>query len=432
MFDYGLCQFASKEDLLARAARYWNPGKVEFWAGVGVDLVIDRREGYFLYDLSGRRLIDLHINGGTFNFGHRHPELVETLKAALDYFDIGNHWFPSVARTALAERIVQASPGMSYAIFTPGGGEAVDVAIKSARYATQRRKIISIINGYHGHTGLAVATGDARFSKIFLADNPEEFVQVPFNDLEAMQRALAGRDAAAVILETIPATYGFPMPNPGYNRAVKDLCRQYGSLYIADEVQTGLLRTGNMWGWQTFDVQPDLFVTAKGLSGGIYPVSACVVNEQAGSWLKVDGAAHISTSGGAEVGCFVGIKVLEILERPEVVANVQAIAQFFAIGFAELTARHSDLLVGVSQCGLVIGVEFNHPEGAVHASRALYENGIWAMFSSLNKRVLQFKPGVLMSAALCEEVLDRFDAAMPRARALMGGAGSSLKRRQTA
>ena len=136
MFDYGLCQFASKEDLLARAARYWNPGKVEFWAGVGVDLVIDRREGYFLYDLSGRRLIDLHINGGTFNFGHRHPELVETLKAALDYFDIGNHWFPSVARTALAERIVQASPGMSYAIFTPGGGEAVDVAIKSKAIAS--------------------------------------------------------------------------------------------------------------------------------------------------------------------------------------------------------------------------------------------------------------------------------------------------------
>jgi putrescine aminotransferase len=432
MFDYGLFQFASKEDLLARAARYWNPGKVDFWASMGVDLVVDRREGYFLYDLSGRRLIDLHINGGTFNFGHRHPELVDTLKAALDYFDIGNHWFPSIARTGLAERLVKASPGMAYAIFTPGGGEAVDVAIKSARYATQRRKIVSIIKGYHGHTGLAVATGDERFSKLFLADNPNEFVQVPFNDLDAMQRALAARDVAAVILETIPATYGFPMPKPGYNRAVKELCRQYGSLYIADEVQTGLLRTGQMWGWQTFGVEPDLFVTAKGLSGGIYPVSACVVNERVGGWLKVDGSAHISTAGGAEVGCFVGAKVLEILERPEVIANVQTISRYFASGFADLASRHPDILVGIRQCGLVIGVEFNHPEGAVHASRALYENGVWAMFSSLDKRVLQFKPGVLMSAELCEEILDRFDAAMPRARTLMGRSSVSSNRGRAA
>jgi len=222
------------------------------------------------------------------------------------------------------------------------------------------------------------------------------------------------------------------MPKPGYNRAVKDLCRQYGSLYIADEVQTGLLRTGNMWGWQTFDVQPDIFVTAKGLSGGIYPVSACVVNEQAGGWLKVDGSAHISTAGGAEVGCFVGIKVLEILERPEVIANVQAISEYFTAGFAQLKARYPDLLVGIRQCGLVIGVEFNHPEGAVHASRALYENGVWAMFSSLDKRVLQFKPGVLMNAELCQEIVDRFDAAMPRARALMGRSNVSSNRGRAA
>ena len=143
-------------------------------------------------------------------------ELVETLKEALDHFDIGNHWFPSIARTALAEALVKASPGMSYAIFAPGGAEAVDVAMKSARYATKRRKIVSIIKGYHGHAGLAVATGDERFTKIFLSDRPDEFTQVAFNDLDAMERASRARTSRRVIIETIPATYGFPMPKAGY------------------------------------------------------------------------------------------------------------------------------------------------------------------------------------------------------------------------
>ena len=86
---------------MQKASEYWNPGKVSFWTEAGTPMVIDRREGYFLYDMSGKRLIDLHLNGGTYNFGHRHPELVEVLKSGLDYFDMGNHWFPSVSRAAL-------------------------------------------------------------------------------------------------------------------------------------------------------------------------------------------------------------------------------------------------------------------------------------------------------------------------------------------
>ncbi len=197
MFDYGLFSFGSKDELLEKAARYWNPGKVAFWRDAGTPMVIDRREGYFLHDMSGKRLIDLHLNGGTYNFGHRHPELVETLTTGLQYFDIGNHWFPSVARTALAEALVRTAPHMQYAIFGAGGAEAVEIAIKSARYATKKRKIVSIVNGYHGHSGLSVATGDARFSKIFLADRPDEFSQVAFNDANALEQVLRGGDVAA-------------------------------------------------------------------------------------------------------------------------------------------------------------------------------------------------------------------------------------------
>ena len=423
MFDYGHFKFADKQELFAKAIRYWNPDKTKFWQKAGIDLVIDRREGYRLFDMDGRSLIDLHLNGGTFNLGHRHPELIETLKGALDYFDIGNHWFPSVARAALSEELINSAPGMTYAVFGSGGAEAVDVAIKSARYATKRRKIVSIIKGYHGHGGLSVATGDDRFSKIFLADQPETFIQVPFNDIDAMEQALKAGDIAALIMETIPATFGFPMPKDGYLPACKALCEKYGAMYIADEVQTGLMRCGQMWGWQTYNIQPDIMVTAKGLSGGLYPISACLVNDRAGGWLNEDGAAHISTTGGAELGCVVAHKVLEMLQRPETIANVHAVTDFFREAMAEMMVRHGDIFTGVRQRGVILGLEFNHPEGAVFVSRALYEHGVWAIFSSLDKRVLQWKAGVLLSHALCQEIMDRFDAAMPRARELLRESG---------
>ncbi len=424
MFDYGHFRFNSKQELFDKAIRYWNPDKTRFWQKAGIDLVIDKREGYCLYDMDGRRLIDLHLNGGTYNLGHRHPELVETLKAALDHFDIGNHWFPSVARTALAESLINISPGMKYAVFAPGGAEAVDIAIKSARYATKRRKVVSIIKGYHGHSGLAVATGDDRFSKIFLSDQPDTFIHVPFNDISAMERALKGNDCAALIMETIPATYGFPMPLDGYLNACKALCEKHGAMYIADEVQTGLMRTGSMWGWQAYGIKPDIMVTAKGLSGGLYPISACLVNEKTGEWLNEDGAAHISTTGGAELGCIVAHKVIEMLLRPETIANVRSVADFFRDGMKEMVERHGDIFTGVRQKGLILGLEFNHPEGAVSVSRALYENGVWAIFSSLDKRVLQWKPGILLSAGMCQEILERFDASMPRARELLKAGAS--------
>src|SRR5882672_11371912 len=233
--------------MLAKSKQFWNPDKTQFWIDSGIPLVIDRREGYFIYDVEGKRLIDVHLNGGTYNLGHRNPEVAAAVTAAMQHFDIGNHHFPSLARTALAEALVSTAPaGLSKVVFGSGGGEAIDIALKTARHATKRRKIVSIIKAYHGHTGLAVATGDDRFSQLFLIDT-QDFTHVPFNDLAAMEQALAGGDVAAVIMETIPATYGFPLPQPGYLESVKALCERHGTLYIADEVQTGLMRTGEMW-----------------------------------------------------------------------------------------------------------------------------------------------------------------------------------------
>ena len=187
MHDYEHFAYEDKGEFLAKSRLYWNNDKTQFWQDSGVDLVIDRREGYFLWDMDGRRLMDVHLNGGTYNLGHRNPEVIDAVRQAMDQFDMGNHHFPSLARTALAEKLVATAPGsLTRVAYASGGGEAVDIALKSARHATQRRKIVSIVKAYHGHTGLAVAAGDDRFTKFFLSEQDEDFPHVPFNDLAAM------------------------------------------------------------------------------------------------------------------------------------------------------------------------------------------------------------------------------------------------------
>jgi acetylornithine/succinyldiaminopimelate/putrescine aminotransferase len=417
MHDYGFFAYDSKAEFIAKSKEFWNPGKTQAWQDFGVDLVIDRREDYFLYDMTGKRLIDVHLNGGTYSLGHRNAELVETLKLATERFDMGNHHFPALARTALAEALVKTcADNMRYVSYGSGGGEAIDIAIKAARHARQRRKIVSVIKAYHGHTGLAVCAGDQRFSELFLSDRPDEFVQVPFNDLDAMEDALKRKDVAAVIMETIPATYGFPMPKEGYLTGVKRLCDAYDALYIADEVQTGLMRTGEMWGVYKYGVNPDILVTAKGISGGLYTIGCVVVSEECGAWMKQDGFGHMSTGGGAELGCIVALKVLEICSRPETRSMVHYIADYLGRGLRQIQDLYGDFFVGIRQNGVVMGLEFDHPKGAMHVMKALYRNGVWAIFSTLDPRVLQFKPGLLKSRELCEELLDRVEASIGEAR----------------
>src|SRR5258707_6921034 len=208
-------------------------------------------------------------------------------------------------------------------MYGSGGGEAIDIALKSARHATKKRGIVSVAKAYHGLAGVAGAAGDERFATLFLSDRPEEFSHVPCNDLDAMEAALRGRHVAAVIMETIPATYGFPLPAPGYLTGVKKLCERYGALYIADEVQTGLMRTGELWAISKHGVNPDILVSGKGISGGMYPVSVVLASEAAAGWLSEDGFAHMCTFGGAELGCVAALKTLEVTCGPEVRSMVQ-------------------------------------------------------------------------------------------------------------
>jgi hypothetical protein len=391
---------------------YLMPARVAAWENLGVPLVIGRREGYRIWDLDGHELLDLHLNGGTFNLGHRNPELVELLRHDLDSLDIGNHHFPSEARGELAEKLAKLTPGdLHYSVFVPSGSEANDLAIRVARRATGRRKVVALEAAFHGRTGLAAAAGRDDMAQYFHADYPEEFVKVPFNDLEAMERALAGSDVAGVLMETIPATYGFAMPADGYLAGVKSLCDRFGTLYIADEVQTGLGRTGHLWGVEAWQVNPDVLVVGKGFSGGLYPISAVVMTRAVGAWLSDQGWAYVSTFGGAELGCRIASRVLDICSHADVASNVRHVSARVAAGLARLRERHR-FLTGVRQKGVVIGLETAGSLGGMQLSRALYRCGVWAMFSGFAPSVLQFKVGLLVDDAYCDELMQRLDAAL--------------------
>jgi putrescine aminotransferase len=409
----------TRDEVLRLAEEYVCPDRVRMLTGLHADLVIGKREGYRIWDVDGRELLDLHLNGGTFNLGHRHPALVQTLHEALDRLDIGNHHFPSGERALLAEQLVSLTPGMRYAVFGSGGGEAVDVALKSARRATGRRRVVSATGAFHGHTGLALAAGDERAADAFGSTGaPAEFTHVPFNDVAAVETACAAGDVAAVILETVPATVGFVPPRPGYLEQVEATCRRHGTALVLDEVQTGLGRTGSLWAFERHHVQPNAVVTAKGLSGGLYPISATLLDDRLGGWLEEDGWGHVSTYGGAEVGCPVARRVLDITTDPETVGHVESLISTFSDGLAELRGRHSQWLVEVRQSGLVIGLQFAHPQGGMLMTAALMSAGVWAIYAGFDPTCLQVKPGLLMSAEDARTAL----AALDTACAEVGGA----------
>ena len=403
----------SKQEILRKSIAYWNPHRTRFWQEQGIDLVIGKREGYYLYDIDGLRLLDCHLNGGTYSLGHRNPELLQALLDGLATTDAGNHHFPSLHRTLLAEKLARLTPGdLQYTVFSCSGSEAVDVAIKSARNVTGKPKIVSVEKCFHGHTGYALATGDDRFLDLFHDHDTTRFQKIPFNDLEALETVLADGDVAAFILETIPATYGFKMPEPGYLEGVRRLTKEYGALYIADEVQTGLLRSGHLWAVESYGVTPDMLITGKAFGGGLYPIAATVISRQCAGWLEQDGFGHVSTYGGSEIGCHVASRVLDICSRAEVQTAARDLAANLRNGIQSLMSDNPDTFTGLRQNGLIMGLEFNHPTGGVSVMKELYKNGIWAIFASYDLSVLQFKPGVLWNQVQCDEFLDRFATAL--------------------
>ena len=406
----------AKQQAIEDFARHVSSGKAAFFKQFGLDFVPGRREGPFLWDLDGeKKLFNLHVNGGVFNLGHRSPEIIDVLKQGFESLDIGNHHLISRPRANLARRLAESMPGdLNYTVFGAGGGEAVDLAIKVARAFTGRSKIISAKGGYHGHTGLALATGDEKYRQPFGPGAPG-FIQVPFNDAEALEKAL-DKDTAAVIIETVPATLGIVVPSPEYMAQVRALTQDQGVLLILDEIQTGLGRTGKLWGFQHFDLVPDIVVIGKGLSGGLYPISATVIKDPLEAVFHPDPFIHISTFGGAEIGCLAAEKVLEISSRPDFLERVNILAERFTKGLEELARKHRGFFLGVRNLGLMMGLKFEGEFDGPIMTKAAYDHGLLMIYANNDSSVCQFLPPLVMELDQVNWVLERLDQAMTDGR----------------
>ncbi len=401
----------TKQLVFDRFSRHVSSGKAAFFLSAGIPLVFGRREGPYIWDIDGdKRLIDCHCNGGVYNLGHRHPEILSALIDASGRVDIGNHHFVSREKAELAEALAGVSPGdLDCVVFGVSGGEAIDTALKIARKATGRKGVVSAEGGYHGHTGLALAAGDPKFKAPFLSDS-SDFLQVPFNNAAALEAAV-DKNTAAVVLETIPATLGMPMPVEDYYRKVKQCCEKNGTLLIIDEVQAGLGRTGRFWGIEHYGIVPDMIVSAKGLGGGIYPVTATIIRKELESVFHDDPFIHVSTTGGADIGCAVAIRVIEISASPAFLENVNRLADLFDRGMAEIAGDFPALFAGFRQKGLMCGIQTTGPDFGPLMSKACYDAGLLCIYAGNDTSVLQFLPPLVTDKETAEEILTRLHEA---------------------
>jgi len=377
-----------------------SPGKVALYRELELGLVMGARDGAVFADAyGGTRLYNCHCNGGVFNLGHRNPRVLRAVRAALDSFDIGNHHLVSGMRARLAERLAATTGGaLSGVIFGVGGGEVIDLALKTARGVTGRQKIVSAKGGYHGHTGLSVAAGDPEYRTPF-GPNLPGFVQVPFDDIDALA-AEVDSDTAVVLLEPVPATLGMPIAADGYFASAAELARSRGALLVLDEVQTGLGRTGTMWCYQQLDVVPDILVTGKGLSGGIYPISATLMSPAVFSFFDELPFVHLSTFGGAELGCAAALEVLDIVEAPGFLTRVQELAERFRTGL-------SDLPFSLRRRGMMMGLAFPAPDAAVMAAKMFFDAGVFAVWAENDRSVLQFLPPLILGDDEADDIIVR-------------------------
>jgi len=398
--------FETIDALLAEFREHVAPHKLAYYQQMGLQMVMGKRQGIWFEDAyTGLRLINCHCNGGVFSLGHCNPRVTGALAAALGKLDIGNHHFVSGQRAQLAARLsATLDDALPRVVFGVSGGEAIDLALKAARGATGRGEIISVEGGYHGHTGLALAAGDPQFRDPF-GPNLPGFAQVPFNDLSAMENAIDD-DTAAVILEAIPATLGMPIPAPGYFSSVRKLCDERGALLLVDEVQTGLGRTGRWWGVQHEEVTPDAIITGKGLSGGIYPITATLMTRDMHEVLdsQANPFLHISTFGGAELGCVAAQCVLDIVGEPGFLDRVSALSERFAEAFEPLPFE-------LRRRGLFMGLRFSNEMEALGALLRIMQQGVFCFPAGNDRSVLQFLPPLILTDDEAEDLSARMTKA---------------------
>jgi ornithine--oxo-acid transaminase len=342
--------------------KHLNPQLPRMLQAIGFDKTYVRGEGAYLYDEDGRDYLDMLSGFGVFALGRHHPVVRQAMHDVLDagLADLTQFDAPPLAGP-LAEALLARVPHLDRVYFSNSGTEAVEAALKFARYYTRRKRIVYCAHAFHGLTAGSLSVNGAKdFRKGFGPLLPDK--AIPFGDLAALERELARGDVAGFLVEPVQGK-GVAVSPPGFLAEAQRVLHANGALLIADEVQCGLGRTGTFFAFEQDGVEPDLVATAKALSGGYVPVGATLGREEifARVYSSMDRVlVHDSTFGSNAQAMAAGLATLHVLEHEDVIENARTVGAELQARLAALTQRY-ELLGEVRGRGLMIGIEFKAP-----------------------------------------------------------------------
>jgi len=362
-----------------------NPQFVRLLRTIGFDRRWARAQGQYLWDADENRYLDLLGGFGMFNVGRNNPRVREALVEALELERPGSVQLGvDVLPALLAEELLRRAPSsVDKVLFTSSGAESVEAALKLGRAATGRSSVLSAEHGFHGLTlGALSATTAPEFTSRFGPLLPG-FEQVPFNDLDALERRLAAEDVALFIVEPVQGK-GVNLPAAGYLEGAQELCRRYGTLFCVDEVQTGFGRTGTLLALEHWGLEPDLITLSKSLSGGYVPVGALLMAEAIyeGVFDSLPNAvSHGSTFAPNDLAMVAGLATLRELDEQGLVAESARLGEYLLERTRPLVER-SEVVRDVRGLGLMWAIEFEEPPGGSRTWKLL-ERIQPALFSQL-------------------------------------------------
>ena len=440
--------------------QFLNNQMVRVLKTIGYDRHYKKAVGQYLYDQEGTEYLDLLSGFGVFAIGRNHPTVIEALKETLT-LELPNlvQLDVSILSGLLAKEILKTThENLTKMFFCNSGTEAVEAAIKFARFTTKRDKIVFCEHGYHGLTmGALSLNGENIFKEGFGSLLPN-CAAIPFNDLVALEKALSGKDVAAFIVEPIQGK-GVNLPDDNYLPEVERLCKQYGTLFVADEVQTGLGRTGKFWAVDHWNVQPDMICMAKALSGGFVPVGGVAITDRIMDTVynRMDRAVvHGSTFAKNNMAMAAGLATLHVIENEKLVENS------FTRGSAIINnlnamSENYEFLKEARGKGMMIAIEFEQP-------KSLTLKAAWAMLEAANKglfcqmitiplfkehriltqvaghgmNVVKLLPPLNLNQKDCDNIVDAFDKTIADTHKIGGSiwdlgknlAGHALKNRK--
>ena len=427
--------------------RHLNPAFVRVLQLIGFDKLYTRGEGPWLYDDRGDRYLDLLSGYGVFALGRSHPAVKRVLHEVLDLdrpniVQMDGPLLAGLLAEKLTEIAEKSFPNahLDAVFFTNSGTEAVEGALKFARAATGRPRFLYLEHAFHGLTlGSLSVNGDAHFREGFEPLLPA--AAIPLNDLEALERELEKGDVAALIVEPIQGK-GVYVPNERFLPEAQRLCREHGTLFILDEVQTGLGRTGRWFAGEHWGLSPDVVTVAKALSGGYVPVGAILtrreIHRRVFSSLERS-VVHSNTFGMNELAMAAGLAALHVLDEEGLVERAAALGERFLRGLQELQRKH-EFIKEVRGKGLMLGIEFGPPRSLkLKAGWAALERAQPGLFAQLvvmalmrdhkilsqvaghRVNIVKFLPPLVITEREVDYTLQALDAVLGEAQKFPGG-----------